>query len=74
MDVNTIIQLITSVGFPIVMCIAMAWYVKYCTDKSRDEVARLNVQHESQMREFTTAINNNTVALTKLCEKMDQEM
>lgn len=27
MDVNSVTQLITSVGFPIFCCIAMGWYV-----------------------------------------------
>ena len=26
------VQLISTVGFPIVACIALAWYVKYMTD------------------------------------------
>lgn len=70
---ESILQAITTVGFPIVCCIAMAWYVKYSTDQSRDEVAKLNEQHKQEMTEVTQAINNNTIALTKLCDLMKQE-
>lgn len=73
MSWESILQAITTVGFPIVCCIAMAWYVKYSTDQSRDEVAKLNEQHKQEMSEVTQAINNNTIALTKLCDLMKQE-
>lgn len=68
MDIQSILQAITQVGFPIVCCGAMMWYVKYSTDKSREEITRLNDQHRQEMSEVTQAINNNTVALTRLCE------
>ena len=68
MDIQTILQAITTVGFPIVCCGAMMWYVKYSNDQNKEEVARINDQHKQEMTEVTQAINNNTVALTRLCE------
>lgn len=73
MDWSAITQAVTTIGFPIVMCGAMAWYVKYITDKHREEVTKLNEQHQQEMEKVTTAINNNTLALTKLCERMEKE-
>lgn len=73
MDWGAITQAVTTIGFPIVMCGAMAWYVKYITDKHREEVTKLNEQHQQEMEKVTTAINNNTIALTKLCERMEKE-
>ena len=73
MDWSAITQAVTTIGFPIVMCGAMAWYVKYITDKHREEVTKLNEQHQHEMEKVTTAINNNTLALTKLCERMEKE-
>lgn len=73
MDWSAITQAVTTIGFPIVMCGAMAWYVKYITDKHREEVTKLNEQHQQEMEKVTTAINNNTIALTKLCERMEKE-
>lgn len=70
MDIQAILQAITTVGFPIVCCGAMMWYVKYSTDENRDEVSRLNEQHKQEMTEVTKAINNNTIALQKLCDLM----
>lgn len=70
MDVQLLLQAVTSVGFPIVCCGAMMWYVKYSTDKNREEVSRLNDQHAKEMSEVVQAINNNTVALQKLCDSL----
>lgn len=68
MDIQILIQAVTQVGFPIVCCGAMMWYVKYTTDKNREEVDKLNEQHRQEMADMTTAVNNNTVVLTRLCE------
>lgn len=68
MDVTEIMNAITTVGFPIVCCLAMAWYVKYTTDKNREEIHNLNEMHETEMLQVTNAINNNTLALQKLCD------
>lgn len=74
MDWNVIVQAVTTVGFPIVMCGAMAYYVKYTTDKHREEIAKLNEQHKQEMLDIIKAVDNNTIALTKLCEKLDKEV
>lgn len=66
MDFQAIIQIISTVGFPIACCVAMGVYVKYITDKNREEVAKLNDQHKEEMNEVTKAINNNTLALQSL--------
>lgn len=70
MNTQDILNAITTVGFPIVMCLACAWYIKYTNDKQREEVEKLNDQHAKEMDKVTEAINNNTVALTKLAERL----
>lgn len=42
MDVNTIGQLITSIGFPCVICLILCWYVKYLTDSHKNETEALS--------------------------------
>lgn len=71
---NEWLQAITTVGFPIVMCGAMAYYVKYMTDKHQVEVSKLNEQHKEEMLNIVNALDNNTLALSKLCEKLDKEV
>lgn len=70
MNINDILTAVTTVGFPIVCCGAMMYYVKYTTDKHREEIETLNTQHKEEMKEVTNAVNNNTLALQKLCDKM----
>lgn len=68
MDVNVILQTISTLGFPIICAMAMAWYVKYMTDRNREDIDKLNEQHQQEMKEVTTALNNNTLALQKLSD------
>ena len=70
MDTASILQIVSSVGFPIAACGGMAWYVKYMTDKEREERIKMNEQHKQEMTEVTAALNNNTLALQKLCDKL----
>ena len=62
MDMNVILQAITSVGFPIVMCIMLMYYVKEMASKHKDESDK-----------FAEALNANTLVLQKLCDKLDCE-
>ena len=60
MDVTGIVQVIQTVGFPIAMCLTLAWYVKYQQDENKKTLENL-----------TTVLNNNTIALTKISEKLE---
>lgn len=59
-----IAQIIGSFGFPIAMCLLMGLYVKYITEASRED--RKELQNI-----VTETINNNTLALNTLCNKID---
>lgn len=71
MTTADLITVISTVGFPIACAIAMMWYVKYTTDKHREEITTLNAEHKQEMAEVTQAINNNTLVIQKLCDKLD---
>lgn len=68
-----VVQLISSVGFPIVACLGMGYYVKYQTDTYRGEVSDMRKEHKEEISKITDALNNNTLAVTKLCDKLDKE-
>lgn len=70
--VETIVQIVQSVGFPIAMCIAMGAYVKYTEDKSREERLEMQTQHTEEMDSVKTALNNNTLALQELAERLNK--
>lgn len=72
MDANAIISLITTVGFPIVMCGAMGYYVKYVTDRNREDMISERKDHQEEVKTMTEAINNNTLAIQKLTDYMER--
>lgn len=65
-----LVQIISTVGFPIACCIAMGYFFKYITDKDREERQRLTEQHRDEMNDIVSALNNNTLAIQKLCERL----
>lgn len=71
MTAQDVVTLIQTVGFPIVMCGAMAWYVKYISDKNREQITAEREAHKEEMNEVVKAINNNTVVIEKLIDKLD---
>ena len=79
MDANTVMNLITSVGFPIVACLFMAYYVKYITDQNKLEITNISIAHKEEITKITEALNNNTLAIQKICvllnkdEKIEEE-
>lgn len=70
MDLNAIKELISTVGFPIVCFLMSGWYVKYREDKNDEKFEKLNTQHDEESKRMTDAVNNNTIALQKLTDKL----
>lgn len=73
MDIKVLLDAVSVVGFPIVMCLVFMYYVKYLTDKNAEQIDRLQNQHKQETTEMTKAIENNTLALTKLIDKLGGE-
>lgn len=70
MDFNAIIQAVSTIGFPIVMCVVVCFYVKYIMDKNAEQLMQITNSHREESKEMTKAIENNTIAITKLIEKI----
>lgn len=62
MDVNAITQLIGSLGFPIVCCGALFW-----------RMIKSDEKHQQEIDKMSDALNNNTIALTRLTERLEKE-
>lgn len=60
---NTLAELVRSLGFPILMCGIMVWYIKYKDDLHKNETDRLS-----------EAIENNTIVMTRLLDKLNEEV
>ena len=60
MDYNTILQMVSTIGFPIAMCIYLLFYIKSFDEK-----------YCEQLNNMAKAIENNTLAITKLMGMID---
>lgn len=69
---NELMQFISSVGFPIVACVGMGWFVKYQTDQNTSEVATMRKEHLEEITKVTEALNNNTLAIQRLTDMIQK--
>ncbi len=60
MDFQTLTQAVSTIGFPIAMCIYLLFYIKSFDDK-----------YCQQLCNMSKAIENNTIAITKLMGMID---
>lgn len=66
---NDIVQIISTVGFPIVSFLIAAYFIKYTYDKT----AEANKEAMEKIGNLAEAVNNNTVVLTHLVEKIENK-
>lgn len=59
MDVGTVTQLVGSLGFPIVCCGALFWYLV----KEKDA-------HKEEIEELRKSVEANTTAINLLCQHL----
>lgn len=71
MELTALSEIISTIGFPIVCFIMCGYYVKYREDKNDEKFDKLNNQHDDEMKQVVNALNNNTLALQKLTDKLE---
>lgn len=60
MTVEQITQLVSSLGFPIIVCGCLFWYII-----NKDQT------HTEEVSKLTDAVNNNTLVMQKILDKLD---
>ena len=68
-----IANIISSMGFPIAMCVLMCYYIKYTQDNYRKDINDLNEKHKEESTKLVQAINNNTLVIKELSERLNKE-
>lgn len=68
MTVDTVIQLINGVGFPIAACIAMGAYVMYAKKAEIKRTEDADEKTEKTLGEVKAAIENNTTVIEMLVD------
>lgn len=62
MDFSTVTQFVSTLGFPIAVCLICFWYIN-----KREE------QHKEEVSELSKAINNNTLVMQKLVDRLGDD-
>ena len=62
MDVTVIADLITTIGFPIAVCLICFWYI-----------AKKDALHREETQKLADALNNNTLVMQQLVDKLTKE-
>ena len=74
---NEIVQVISAVGFPIVAAIVAAigcgYFVKWQYEQNAKANDELRKEHKEEVSKMTEALNNNTLALQKLIDKLGDD-
>ena len=71
MDINTILQAIATVGFPICACIVIGWYFAKVNDNYRNDIKEINASHKEEINQLASVIQQNTLVIQKLCDSLD---
>ena len=71
MEFSDILTLIGSYAFPIVMCIAFFWRQYKSDEEHRKEMESIRKSHAEESARITEALNNNTLALQRLTDKLE---
>lgn len=56
---NEIIDIITTVGFPICVCLIAFWYIY-----------KQDIRHKEETEKLAEALNNNTLVMQQLVDKL----
>ena len=56
MDIDSVTQLVSNVGFPVAVCIALFFYME-----------RQNERHQQETDKLNETVQSNTKVLTELC-------
>lgn len=81
---ENIIQIVQSLGFPVAVAAACAFYVKYRDDRADSKIEKIQdsfiaalnterLEHKEETSKMTEAINNNTAIMQKLYDKLTED-
>lgn len=68
---NDIVSMISTLGFPIVSCIALFFGCKYMMDQQQKNTDKMFELYDKANNENREAIKACTEAINKLCDKLE---
>lgn len=70
---DTILNAVQSLGVSVVLCLLMAYFVKYMFDKFMSQRETDTQTYNEQISALRDAINNNTIVMAKLLSALDMK-
>ena len=70
---DTILNAVQSLGVAVVLCLLMAYFVKYMFDKFMSQRETDTQTYNEQISALRDAINNNTIVMTKLLSALEMK-
>ncbi len=67
------VNAVKDVGFNIVCLMAMAYYIYITDEKNRKERIEESQRHQEETKSLQDAINNNTIVMNKLLDRLESE-
>lgn len=67
---NDVVQMISAVGFPIVAALGCGFFVKWQYEQNMKQTEEMRKEHREETAKMTEALNNNTIALQRLIDKL----
>ena len=73
MNTDTIVTLVSSLGFPICCCVAMGYFIFKQMDKTASEMKEERKLHKEEVDNLSKVIENNTLVLSKILSKLGED-
>lgn len=70
---NDIVSIISAVGFPIVAAVGCGFFIKWQFEQNQKQVEELRKEHKEEVSSMVKAIENNTLTMQKLIDKLDKD-
>lgn len=67
---NDVVQIVSTLGFPIAMCIGACFFIKYLFDSFTKQQEEMRKEHREEVSKLQASLDNNTLALQKLIDKI----
>lgn len=67
------VNVVANLGFPIAMVAAACFFIKYLFDTFSKQQEELRKEHKEEISKLQTSLDNNTIALTKLIDRIEKE-
>lgn len=70
---NDVVQIVSTLGFPIAMCIGACFFIKYLFDSFTKQQEEMRKEHKEEVLKLQASLDNNTLALQKLIDKIGED-